>query len=51
MWTWIQQVLGNVTRGELALVAVLSITILMFSWAPKIGEALGGLADPDDEDP
>ena len=42
--------MGNVTGGELALVGVLFASIILFSWAPKIGESVGGWLDSDDED-
>jgi hypothetical protein len=47
---WIRQLLGNVTGGELGLVGILFGAIVLFSWSPRIGEALGGLVDSDDED-
>lgn len=50
MWNFIRSILGEVTVNELTLVALLFAAILLFSWAPKLGEAVGGVFD-DDEPP
>jgi hypothetical protein len=36
---------GDVTVRELVLVAVVFGLILLFSWAPRIGEAIGGMGE------
>ncbi len=46
---WLHSILGNVTGGELALVGVLFLSIMLFTWAPRIGETLGGWLDSDDD--
>ena len=39
---WLRALLGDVTAQELALVGVVFTLILLFSWAPRIGEAHSG---------
>lgn len=45
---FIRIVLGEVSSSELALVALFFVCILLFSWAPRMGEIVGGLFDDDD---
>ena len=45
MSTWLQSILGSVTVSEIALVGLLFGSILLFSWAPRLGEAVGGWFD------
>ena len=47
MWEYVRTLLGEVTMDEVALAAVLVVCVLGFSWAPRIGEALGGLFEQD----
>jgi hypothetical protein len=47
---WVRALLGDVTTGEVALVGVIFGVIVLFSWAPRIGEAIGGLFDRNDRD-
>jgi hypothetical protein len=46
---WMRALFGDVTGDELVLVGVIVALILAFSWAPRIGEAIGGLFDERDE--
>jgi hypothetical protein len=45
---WFQQILGDATASELTLVAAVFVTILAFSWAPRIGSTVGGWFDRAD---
>lgn len=47
---WIRTLLGDVSVNEIALVAVVFALILLFTWAPRIGEAIGGFLGGDDRD-
>ncbi len=49
MWDWLHAMMGDVTAGEAGLVAVLFTLIMLFSWAPRIGQAVGSWFDGDDE--
>ena len=53
MWELSRSVLhstvGEATWAEVILVALLFVIILMFTWAPQIGEAAGGIFEGDDE--
>jgi hypothetical protein len=49
VWNFLSGLFGEVTPSELVLVAVLFAAILLFSWAPRLGEAVGGLFDDEDE--
>jgi hypothetical protein len=51
MWDFVRSLLGDVSANELVLVAVIFATVLLFSWAPRIGAAVGGLFDSDDGPP
>jgi len=36
---------GEVSHSEAAVIALFFAAILMFAWAPRIGEAIGGMFD------
>ena len=52
----LRSVLGEASTNELALVGLFFLLILGFNWAPRIGEAIGGLfeepeaVEPEDPD-
>ena len=48
MWEQVRSALGDISSDEAILVAILFIAILGFSWAPRIGGALGSLFDRDE---
>ncbi|MBM4358058.1 MAG: hypothetical protein FJ096_08095 [Deltaproteobacteria bacterium] len=49
MRDWLQQFLGDATGNELTLVAAIFVTIVAFSWAPRLGRTVGGWFDrPED---
>ena len=50
MWDFVRTVLGEATWDEVALVAVFFLIILFYTWAPKIGEAVGGALGSDDSE-
>jgi hypothetical protein len=43
VWDFVRSVVGEVTGDEIALVAVFSFAILIYSRVPLWGEAIGGL--------
>lgn len=45
MREWLQVLVGDFTAGELTLVVIVFGTIVAFSWAPRLGAALGGWMD------
>jgi hypothetical protein len=47
MREWMEQVLGEVSRGEVLLVAAVFVTILAFTWAPRVGATVGSWFDRD----
>lgn len=50
MWETVRRFLGSATSDEVALAVIFFFCIVGFTWAPRIGEALGGLFEgPDDE--
>lgn len=49
MWDVVRSVFGEATPDELALTGVLFVAILLFSWAPQIGETIGGMFEGDDD--
>ena len=51
MWETVRTALGETTRDEVLLVALFFVCVLLFGWAPRIGEALGGLFEPSDREP
>lgn len=51
MWELARDWLGDVSPNELALVAVIFAAVLLYSWAPRIGAAVGGLFEGGDEPP
>jgi hypothetical protein len=51
MWDFVRSLLGDLTFNELALVVLIFASVLLFSWAPRIGEAVGAAFDADDEPP
>jgi len=48
MWDFVRSALGEANRFELALALVFFFTVVLYSWAPRIGEAVGGLFDEDE---
>lgn len=42
-------VFGELSMNELMLVGVFFMCVAMFSWAPRIGEAIGGLFGKSDD--
>jgi len=49
VWDWLHAMMGDVTAGEAGLVAVLFTLIVLFSWAPRIGQALGSWLDSEED--
>lgn len=49
MWDYIHAVFGEVNASELALVAIIYLAVVAYTWAPRIGEAVGGMFDQDEE--
>jgi hypothetical protein len=49
VWDWLRAILGDVTAGEAGLVAVLFTLIMLFSWAPRIGQTVGGWFDGEED--
>ncbi len=48
----LRTVLGEATTNEIALVGLFFVLVLGFTWAPRIGDALGGwFEDPDPVEP
>ena len=48
MWETVRAILGEATTNEVLLVALFFVCVMLFSWAPRIGEAVGGLFDQDE---
>lgn len=49
VWDYIRAVFGEVTVNELVLVGIIYLAVVAYSWAPRIGEAVGGMFDQDEE--
>jgi len=49
MWDYVRMLLGDATPNELLLVVIFFFCIVSFTWAPRVGEALGGLFSTNDE--
>ncbi len=49
MWDVVRSIFGEATVDEVALTGVLFVVILLFSWAPQLGEAIGNLFEGDDD--
>lgn len=45
----LQTLVGELTGGEVTLVAFLFVTIVAFSWLPRLGEVVGGWFDRGSE--
>ncbi|MEM1030218.1 MAG: hypothetical protein AAF928_05490 [Myxococcota bacterium] len=45
MWEDVRMALGEVTGDEFFLVVIFFFCIALFAWAPRVGEAIGGLFD------
>ncbi len=51
MWETARTAFGEATTDEVVLVALFFVCVVLFSWAPRIGEAMGGLFEPSDREP
>jgi hypothetical protein len=51
MWETVRRFLGSATSDEIALAAIFFLCIVGFSWAPRVGEALGSLFDAPEDEP
>ena len=49
MWDLFRYVLGEATMTEVALSGVFFGVILLFTWAPLLGEAVGAMFEGDDD--
>lgn len=47
MWDFVRTLFGAVTMNELLLVGLIFTCVLLFSGAPRIGEAIGGWFERD----
>ena len=50
MWDTLRTFLGEATFDEVALAALFFLCIVSFTWAPRLGEAIGGLFETPDDD-
>ncbi|MEZ4447717.1 MAG: hypothetical protein R3B72_52055 [Polyangiaceae bacterium] len=50
MWDWVRSVLGEASKTEIALAGVFVLCVTGFNWAPRIGEAIGGMFEPPPDD-
>ena len=51
MWDLVRSLLGDASPNELALAGLIFAAVILYSWAPRIGEAVGALFESDDEPP
>ena len=49
MWDFLRSVLGDITRDEAVLVGLFFACVLLYSWFPKLGEAVGATFERDDD--
>jgi hypothetical protein len=47
--TLVGGLIGEATTNELVLVAVIFVIIRLFTWAPALGERIGGFFEDDGE--
>ncbi len=49
MWDSLRTIVGEVSSVELVLVGIIFSCVLGYTWAPRLGEAVFGLFDEDEE--
>ncbi len=49
VWDDVRMIFGEATPNEVLLVVIFFFCIVSFTWAPRVGEALGGLFTSDEE--
>lgn len=50
MWDTVRTFLGSASASEFALAALFFLCIVSFTWAPRIGESIGGLLETQDDE-